>query len=168
MVELGHVVYSDHILGKNQSDLEAMSVEDNIAYHKKILTNIRNSDLVIVECSYQSFSVGYLASVASQLGKVLVMVYQISFPKPNLFPSLDFDAHVEVHSYSSNTELKEILECVSNIYSMDKAIRFNFFLSNELNAYLNWLSKNTHQPKSAIVRSLLEHDMSSDPDYNAN
>src|SRR3989338_326449 len=71
----GNQVISDHVLATSQEELNKMTNGNNTVFHKKILQNVKISDVVIAECSHQSLSVGYLLSYAVEQGKPTIVFY---------------------------------------------------------------------------------------------
>lgn len=163
----GHSVNCDHVLNVTQDDLSKMSETENVQFHKKILSRIRESEVVIAECSHQSMSVGYLIAFAASLGKIVLIFHKSTASQPNLYLTINASERMHVIPYESIRELKRLVNEFVDFVSVDKNIRFNLFLSSDINAYLNWVSKKFSLTKSDFIRKLILDKMSNDPLYVA-
>jgi hypothetical protein len=163
MQKLGCNVTADHVLKNSQNDLDKMTSEDNAAFHKKILKNIKLADIVISECTYQSLSVGYLLSYAIEREeKPTIIFYKSTTPEPNLFPTLTASDKLFVAKYSSLDELQELVSEYLAYAKEQIDTRFNFFVSPAIERYLTWIAKKRKLPRSVFLRKLIEDSMSKD------
>lgn len=162
----GHNVVHEHITQTNQKDIDSMTQEEDLKFHKNIIKNIKNSDIVISECSHQSLSVGYLLSSATDLGRPVIIFYSSSADKPNLFPTLTNSGKFFLVEYSSVDELKDLVNEYVDYAKEQVDVRFNFFISPAIANYLDWISKVKKIPRSVYLRALIEREMEENKEYN--
>ncbi|KKU89135.1 MAG: nucleoside 2-deoxyribosyltransferase [Microgenomates group bacterium GW2011_GWF2_47_9] len=157
-------VYSDHVMKYTQSDLDAWTNEKKVVFHKQLLENIKRSDIVVAEVSSQSVSVGYLVSVAIDFGKPTILMYRGN-KEPNLLTTLVATDKLQVLRYTKSEDIqKDLPEYIK--YAVDKMdVRFNFFISPQIGAYLDWVSKNKRIPRAVYLRRLIEKEMNENRDY---
>lgn len=163
----GHHVLHEHVTQKTQTDLNAMSANENSKFHSDILKKIKSSDIIVSECSNQSLSVGYLLSYAAEMGKPVVIFYSKESPKPNLFPTLTQSGKFFVVAYQNKEELPALVTEYVDYAQEQIDVRFNFFISPAIGNYLNWISKEKKIPRSVYLRTLIEKDMEDNNEYNA-
>ena len=131
--------------------------EQRVNYYKKILNWVNKSDLVVAEISFPSTAnIGHEISLAIEKGKPVIALY-FKEREPGLFLGLKTDKIIWV-KYSER-DLVNTLK-----YSLDEAknqmdVRFNFFISPKIGAYLDWISKNRKLPRAVYLRKLIEEDM---------
>lgn len=162
----GHSVEFEHIVRFSQTDLDGFSEEENLEYHNAILKKIKQSDVVVAETSCQSFSVGYLISYGINLGKPTILLYQEDMPKPNVLSLLSCSDKLMVETYGNISDLRKTLDISLEIASEKVDIRFNFFITPAINAYLNWVAKVKKVPRSVHIRNLIEQDMAANTEYS--
>lgn len=162
----GHNVIHEHITQTNQKDLDSMTQEEDSKFHKSIVKNIKNSDIIVSECSHQSLSVGYLLSMATDMGRPVIIFYSKDADKPNLFPSLTNSAKFFLVKYSSTDELKDLVNEYVDYAKEQVDVRFNFFISPAIANYLDWISKVKKIPRSVYLRALIEREMEENKEYH--
>lgn len=161
-----HKIFHEHVTNITQQDLDKFSDEEHVKFHKKILNNIKQSDIVIAQCTQQSLSVGYLISYALELNKPTLIFYHESSTRPNLFPTLNFSDLLLMAKYKTNEELAALLKEYIEYASEKMDVRFNFFISPSIGNYLDWISKEKKIPRSVYLRTLIEKDMIENQEYN--
>lgn len=162
----GHKIYHEHITKMSQVQMDSLGPDQELKFHKNVLDTLKKSDIVIVECSYQSLSLGYLISYALELNKPILLFYHESAQKPNLFPTLNFSDLILVSKYKDVRELSDLIKEYVE-YASDKIdVRFNFFISPSIGTYLDWVSKNKKIPRSVYLRNLIEKEMNNNDEYN--
>ncbi len=162
----GYVVYSDHVMNYSKSELSSWDSDKRDKFHRKILKGIKSSDVVVSEISFPSVSVGYLISRALDFGKPTIVLYS----EGNLPHILDMLEEVnkdklQAIKYNQN-DLEKKLLLAMNVASESMDTRFNFFISPEIGAYLDWISKNKRIPRAVYLRRLIEEDMKNNKEYN--
>lgn len=161
----GAIVFHEHVTASNQDNIDKLSKKDNVSFHKSILTSIRLCDVIVSECSNESFSVGFLLSYAVENDKPLIIFIKKDVPKPNLFKTLAERDNIFIIEYSSLEELNELSVEYLKFAIENTDSRFNFYLPPNVSNYLRWVSKKHHASKSAFVRDMLQEMMSKDLEY---
>ncbi len=82
------ILYSDHIMEMTQDKRNLFSEDENYNFHKDILNKINQSDIIVAECTNQSLSLGYLLSYAVEQAKPVIIFFNATSSKSNLFPTL--------------------------------------------------------------------------------
>lgn len=157
----GIKVYSDHVLGNTQEDIDRMNQEERVKFHKKIMDQIKKTDLVVAEITSQSISVGFLISMAIELKKPTVLLYKGS-NEPNLLSTLEKSEELIVGRYSGVGDIKSVLSKLIDDAKDKSDVRFNFFVSPQILSYLDWVAKEKRIPRSVFLRDLIEKQMKRD------
>lgn len=150
-------VSADHILKANEAKIRIESKEDRIKFQKKLEGWIVSSDCMIVEASFPSISVGYEIALALHRAKPVLVLYKEE--APSLITDNE-ENHLVVQKYSTQT-LSGILDDFINYVRGGSDTRFTFFITSEIGAYLEKVSKKTKVPKSVYLRTLISKDMNS-------
>lgn len=161
----GNQVISDHVLAISQEELNKMTKVNNTVFHKRILQNVKTSDVVMAECSHQSLSVGYLLSYAVEQGKPTIVFYNNNSPEPNLFPTLSTSERLYYVKYSNLNELDRLVHEYAEYAKEQLDTRFNFFVSPKIERYLSWVAKRRKLPRSVFLRKLIEDSITKDKEY---
>jgi len=163
--KLGHknldtVLFNIENEGKFYSGIHS----DKINHFKRIIKSIKDSDIVILEISTHSLSMGYILHKALEMNKPVIALYQPGNP-PFFAQGIENDK-LQVIEYSDadiESTLRDAIE-----YAQGKAdVRFNFFISPSIGNYLDWISKVKKIPRSVYLRGLIEKDLSSNDEYNS-
>lgn len=160
--KMGHQVNAEHILGKTAKDMQKQSQEEQLRIFKKMVVWKHQSEMVIVEASYPSFGVGQEISYALTQNRPVVALH-LKERKPNLLQAINPD-YLYIVEYS----LKNLKEVLSDYIDYAKDIvdtRFNFFISSEIEAFLDWVSKERKIPRAVFLRQLIEEDMRKNRQY---
>lgn len=163
--KMNHKVIHEHVTKTSQEDLDHKSQIEDVSFHKNILDDIKNCDIVIAECTTQSLSVGYLISFAIEQNKPTIILYKSSAPKPNLFPTLTESGKIFIAEYKDDTELSEEIKEYIDFAKDQVDVRFNFFISPKINNYLDWIAKKKKIPRSVYLRRLIEDDLAQNEEY---
>jgi hypothetical protein len=152
----GHTVIAEHILNSSESHIRLSSREDRISFHTQLEKWIKSCDFIIAETSFPSISVGYEISLALRLEKPVLVLYSEGDP-PSLLGHHKNDKLVcEKYSLES---IPEIISHFINYIEGKGDIRFTFFITPQIAAYLEEISHKEKLPKSVYLRKLIEHDM---------
>lgn len=155
---LGHQNLDDRMLNSTVAGFYGkMKTDGQAAYQKLFNENvqfIKKADINIFECSWQSFSVGYMVQKSVELNKPTIVLYVDNSPHPPYFILGANDEKLILKSYNLEnlkTVLKDAIEKASTL--ADK--RFNFFISPSLLTYLNENSRKQGITKSTFIRNLI-------------
>lgn len=118
------------------------------------LESVQDADVVIIEATISSFSMGYIAAKALANKKPLLMLFD-THPQPYVLNSNNTLKRSEV--YGSDEELQKIVTTFLKEVDVDaNNLRFNMVLDREVYNYLNWESVNSGKTKAQIVREVLK------------
>ena len=163
--KMGHVVKADHILRVDKSALETQTVSQRSEFYKKLQRWISSSDIVVAEISYPStLNIGHEISMAIDKGVPVVGLYRNGRP-PGLLLGISSEKLLLVE-YTIDSLFDILKDAVEEVASkMDT--RFNFFISPQIGAYLDWIAKNKRIPRAVYLRRLIENDMQQNKEYNS-
>ena len=123
---------------------------------------ISKSDLCVAEVSTSSLGVGHEITVALEKGKPVIAFYERS-ATPNIIRGISSDKFLTV-PYEGST-LKETVRNYIDKARSKTDIRFNFFVSPQINEYLDWISRVKRVPRAVYLRELLEKEMAKNKEY---
>lgn len=162
----GYNVFADHVLKQTQEDLNSLTQEEKVKFHKKIIDLIKKSDIIVSEISYSSLSVGYLISLALDFGKPTILLYKGN-KEPNILSTLEQSDRLIVSRYQSLWELEKIINTTIEEAKEQMDTRFNFFISPQIASYLDWVTKTKKVPRAVYLRNLIEEDMKKNKKFNS-
>ncbi len=151
----GIEVAAEHILQASEAKIRIESKEDRIKFQKKLEGWIVSSDFVVVEASFPSISVGYEIALALHRAKPVLVLYKEE--APSLITDNE-ENHLVVQKYDTQN-LPGILDDFVNYVRGGSDTRFTFFITSEIGAYLENVSKKAKVPKSVYLRNLITKDM---------
>lgn len=161
--KMGHSVKADHILDASVGQLEHQSATQRTTYYQRLNQWINSSDVIVCEVSYPStLNIGHEVSLALDKGKPIVALYQKN-REPGVLQGISSEKF-QLLEYSDE-DLKGVLQ-----YGLEEAtgqidVRFNFFISPEIQQYLDWVAKYKRTPRAVYLRELLEKDMGENKDW---
>lgn len=156
--QLGHTVFASHVL-EGELDLTPNKLRKDYTHHsKKIKGLLFRSDLMIVESSFPSMSVGYLLNLALQQRKFVLVLY-----KSNAHSILvgETNRYLVLRKYDPKnfSKLKEILaKFILESKRLSLKIRFNLMIDEELDKILEIKSSRYKVSKADYIRKLIERD----------
>jgi hypothetical protein len=151
----GFTVLSDHIMKATEDNIKIETKSERLAFQSKLEKWITTSDLMVVETTFPSISVGYEISLAIHRGKPVLMLYSEGDP-PSLLAHHPDEKFI-CEKYSPDT-LNDILDDFIKYVGGTSDTRFTFFLTSTLALYLEDISKKRKMPKSVYLRHLIEED----------
>jgi len=162
MRDLGYEVIADHVLKRNFEDIQKESVEKREQHFKKVRKWIGEADVIVAEASHPSTNVGYEVSMALDREKPVMVLY-LKDKTPVLLIGVDSEK-LALISYDDK-DLKRVLR--DNIKDLrdQMDVRFNFFISPRIGAYLDWISKYKRIPRAVFLRRLIEEHMKRNKEY---
>jgi len=153
---MGHTIIADHIFSVSEKEIGLKNREERLKFHTKIEKWIHSSDAIIAETSFPSISVGYEISLALRVGKPVLVLYSEG-EAPSLLAH-HRDEKLLCEKYTNHT-LSHILEDFFGYIDSKTDLRFTFFITPKIAAYLDGVAKNDKLPKSVYLRKLIETDM---------
>ncbi|OGK14464.1 hypothetical protein A3A93_04385 [Candidatus Roizmanbacteria bacterium RIFCSPLOWO2_01_FULL_38_12] len=152
----GHAVIADHIFNNNEKQISLKTREERLAFHNKLEKWIFSCDGLVAETSFPSISVGYEISLALRVGKPVLVLYSVGQP-PSLLAH-HRDEKLLCEKYSNNS-LSQSLDDFLNFIQAKSDLRFTFFITPRIAAYLHEIARKNKLPKSVYLRKLIEKDM---------
>jgi len=160
--DLGHSLTDDTIERVDEKEFYNWDSDQRHEYFQKTMKAIRDCEVAIFEASFPSLSAGYLIGQATRANKPVIVLFTEG-NKPFILDSAQ-NEKIILLPYNLDTlksELKHALEYAKE----QNDVRFNFFVSPSILQYLDWIASNKNIPRSVYLRSLIEQDMRSNPDY---
>jgi len=152
----GHAIIADHILNVSEKEVSLKTREERLAFHTKIENWIHSSDAFIAETSFPSISVGYEISLALRVGKPVLVLYSEGEP-PSLLAH-HRDEKLLCEKYTPST-LSGIVDDFLVYIDAKTDLRFTFFITPKIAAFLDTIARYDKIPKSVYLRRLIEDDM---------
>ncbi len=133
-----------------------------VDHYIKTIDYIKKADIVVLEVTIHSLSMGYILERSLQLSKPVIALYQKGY-KPAFAEGI-VDEKFQLIEYSDH-DLSEVLSSALSFASDQQDTRFNFFISPKHQNYLDWIAKNRRIPRSVFLRRLIEQHMTDNEDY---
>lgn len=153
----GYTVQADHIFNATEQSISLQTREQRLSFHSQLEHWIQECDFMVAETSFPSISVGYEISLALQYRKPVLILYSEGDP-----PSL-FAYHTDEKLVCEKYTLQSVKDTIEDFISYIKGandMRFTFFITPRIAAYLERVSKQEKIPKSVYLRKLIEKHMS--------
>lgn len=162
--ERGFKVQAGHVLNLDEKKLAEVSDKYRIEYYKKLIKWISEADIVVAEVSNPSVSIGHEISIALEKGKNVIALSSVS-RGPAVLLAMKSEK-LQMVKYTLE-DLHEVLDRAINKARTRTDIRFNFFVSPEINEYLDWISRVKRIPRAVYLRELLEKEMAKNREYKS-
>ena len=164
ITDLGHTHLDEFLFEVDEENLYDGAHEDQVRLYEKAMHLIKSSDVVILEVSIHSLSMGYVLHKALETGKPVIALF-LKGNEPYFALGIDNDK-LQVVEYEVDNLKDRLSEALD--YSQDQMdTRFNFFISPKHQNYLDWISKEKKIPRAVFLRDLIEREMEADDDFNA-
>ena len=164
IADLGHTSLDDYKRDSDPKSLYGSLHEANTKIYQEAMKNINRADLILLEISTHSLSMGYLMQQALNSGKPVIALY-VTGAKPAFALGIQ-NEKLFLIEYSLE-KLKQELEAAINAAQEVIDVRFNFFISPAIGNYLDWISKVKKIPRSVYLRALIENEMRENKEYKA-
>ena len=153
--KLGHINLNELPVIENPDSFYTMNESEIKQTHIRLSLKIKQADVIIIETTTHSLTMGYYVKMALDLDKPVIILYQKN-SKPYYFSGIENDK-LQLVEYSLDN-LKDVLSFALNYAKENLDIRFNLFIASELNEYLKWAAGKQHMARSNFVRNLIiEH-----------
>ncbi|MCB9813650.1 MAG: hypothetical protein H6772_04560 [Pseudomonadales bacterium] len=137
---------------------------EKISHFQRMIRSIKQSEVVILEVSTHSLSMGFILHKALEMNKPVIALYQPGNP-PFFAQGIENDK-LQVIEYTES-DLENILKDSIDYAQGKSDVRFNFFISPEIGNYLDWISKVKKIPRSVYLRTLIEKDMEKNSEFKS-
>lgn len=131
--------------------------------YSEIYTKVKKADVLIVEVSGHSMSLGYLIGKSLEMNKPVIALYEEGVNKLLFLKWMNTDK-VTFCPYNRKNVCVEINSALKKAEKMVD-IRFNFFITSSILAYLDWVANKRMLPRSVFLRNLIEREMKKDKEY---
>lgn len=154
--KMGNEVFAKQVLENSEEKIAKEKPEDKVKVYRRLNSMLKRSEAMVAEITAPSVSVGHEISLALEMGKPVLAMY-CKGSEPNLLLGQPSDKlHMVAYRLETVTEHLKI----ALAEAMEKRdVRFNFFVSPEIMAYLEEVSKKRRMPKSVYIRELIEAEM---------
>lgn len=143
-------------------NIQEASKKQKVDNYKTSVDCVKKSDLVIMEVSGHSMSMGYLVSKALEISKPVIALYKKGHMP--VFLSGIQDPKLRIVEYENGDVLSVLENAITKAKSLVD-VRFNFFVSPSILTYLDWVSRRRMIPRSVFLRDLIEKELKKDKEY---
>jgi hypothetical protein len=159
----GFRVFAEHILTEGkEKEVKSQTAFDREKVYKELLGKIKGADFVVAEISTPSVSIGHEISYALELAKPVIVLH-VPGESSSLLEGRK-DERLQMSEYMKDN-LKQVLDGVLEDVRKKMDVRFNFFVSPKILAYLDWVAKTKRIPRSVFLRDLIEKEMKKDKEF---
>ena len=164
-ISLEHKMVSDKVwkwIKGGTVDLRGAPLKTKRENYEQTLKCINKADIVIMEISGHSMSMGYIISKALEINKPVIALYTAD-ADPIFIKGISNPKLILMEYNKENIE-KVIWESLKKAKSLID-MRFNFFVSPKILTYLDWVGQKRMIPKSVFLRNLIEREMRKDREF---
>lgn len=128
------------------------------------IDSVKKADVVVMEVSGHSMSMGYLISNALEMNKPVIALHKKEHV-PVFIKGIG-DPKLIISEYDKENVEQVIKEALNKANSLID-VRFNFFVNPKILNYLDWIAQKRMQPRSVFLRNLIEREMKKDKEFRA-
>jgi len=136
--------------------------KEGVSVYKEAIDQVKKADVVMMEISGHSVTMGYLISKSLDLCKPVVVFYKkgtkILFLKGINSPKL------KLMEYDKQN-IENLLDQATEEAKKEIDVRFNFFVSPRILTYLDWVAKKRMIPRSVFLRNLIEREIKKEKEF---
>lgn len=154
--QLGHKHVSDYSRWTDPKQVYNYNHKQRVEMYDRSMRGVRKSNVVVLEVSTHSLSMGYVMQQALSLGKTVIALHYTNM-KP-AFAAGIADDKLQVAAYNSDN-LEEVLTKSLKRAHAKIDVRFNFFISAEMSHHLDKVSRLKKIPRSVYLRDLIKRDI---------
>lgn len=159
--KLGHTITRDWldeavVVRKEHKSLNKAEIYD------KTIQSILTSDIVIVEGSIPSFSVGHQVSVALEKNKPVLFLTNEKFEEEDSYQCVfinGINSPLLIERKYTRKNVESIIKEFIEEHKGGPSIRFNMFLTHEVDSYLDWANFTYGINKSEYIRRIIKEYM---------
>jgi hypothetical protein len=153
----GHEMIASPVMINEAEKVILDDAEEAGSYYQRLQKWIKQAEICVFDVSYPSTSIGHEVALALHLGKPVVTLHVKSAPKNLVLESLD-DDKLQLVDYTEDT-VDELVDEAIGFATEQVDTRFNFFISPEIGAYLDFVARERKLPRAVFLRQLIEDDM---------
>lgn len=128
------------------------------------VNSVKKADVLIMEVSGHSMSMGYLISKALEMNKPVIALHKKEH-MPVFIKGID-DPKLIISEYSE-TSVEEVMGKDLKKASGLIDVRFNFFVNPKILNYLDWVAQKRMLPRSVFLRNLIEREMKKEKEFRS-
>lgn len=162
VLKLGHQHVDDYKTESDPLKVYHYSDTESVELYKRTVASMNRCDIVLLEVSKHSLTMGYLIQRSLELGKPVIALHVNG--KAPVFVSGIQEDKLQVVEYDLNS-LDKVLNSAIIYASELMDTRFNFFISPKIGNYLDWVAKKKKLPRAVYLRRLIEEDMKQNEEY---
>ena len=154
--KLGHQL-SDYFLDDmDKEKIYSSNDEEKQGRYLSSLSHVKNADVVVLEVSTHSLTMGYLLNFSLSHSKPIILLHKRDC-RPVFAEGIE-SSKLQIWEYS-NSDILLVLEEALETAKNDKIIRFNLIIKPEHFHFLQEKSKETGLSKSSIIRQLIQNQI---------
>jgi len=121
---------------------------------------IDRADIVLIDISRYTFAQGFLAALALQDKKSVLLMSRNN--TQNSLAAGIHDKNLQIKTYTTLDDIKLLVdEFIQENSITTNDLRFNFFINRQIHNYLRDVAHKTGKNKSEIIRELIEKEIQS-------
>ncbi len=161
----GHKNLDYSIISPNPEDLYKGNYKIQADLYEQAMRKIRQADVVILEVTVHSLSMGFVMHAALDLGKPVIALHKKD--SQVFFASGVNDERLQVVEYTKHS-LSRLLKSALQYAKDNSDVRFNLTIPPKIAHYLDWISKRKKMPRAVYIRHSLEKMMLENEEYSRN
>lgn len=147
---------------KNIEDFYRVDLKERADRFRRWVNYLKKCEVVVVEVSGHSMTLGYIIGKALELNKPVVALHQRG--QESYFVSGIKNIKLQVVEYDKERVEKVVDKALEKAKKMID-VRFNFFVSPQILTYLDWVARRRKVPRSVFLRNLIEKEMRKDKEF---
>lgn len=124
--------------------------------------SVKKADIVVMEVSGHSMSMGYLVSKALEMNKPVIALHKKEHVP--VFIKGITDQKLIISEYIEK-DVEEMMEKALKKANALIDVRFNFFVNPKILNYLDWVAQKRMLPRSVFLRNLIEREMKKEKEF---
>lgn len=155
---LGHTNLSRLVIENDIATFYHANAEERAKHFKTTVNHIQHAEIIIIEASIHSLSMGYILEKSLNLNKQVILLHQKG-KDPFFFSGISND-NLQIVDYSAKN-ISAVLKEAFEYATAQQDIRFNMLISPQIANYLSEISAKEHISKAGFIRSLIKKHMRS-------
>jgi len=140
----------------NEKQFYSGSRADRLTHFDRMVDCITKADVIVLEVSLHSLSLGFILHKSLILNKPVIALY--AQKRVPFFIQGVRNKKLQVLEYRPENLDEVVEEALSRAKNVADT-RFDFFISAEIGSYLDMISRERRISRAAYVRGLIENDM---------
>lgn len=152
-----------------KSGISVVVLSEKDLSEKKYVKIISSADFFVVQLESSNFGLGYQIANLSQKRKFVLCFYPESMRQklnPENFVGTKYTKYLKFVCYNKSN-LSELVKKNLRYPKETMMRRFNFFVSKDIDDYLDWVSYEEKKERAEFLRSLIQDALSKDRAYGA-